>query len=159
MKGWRKLKHGITMDSGSSVDITPADDNPEFPIVPLSGPRRGKRLGAANGTPIAISGEKWVHFRTREGWNLSWPFIAGDVKKYLKSVGTTCDAENYVIFYKDGGYIVRETDGSYLEFDRVGNIYAIDVWVKVGSKTDLELQNGVDDGRAQPVFSRPVVAP
>lgn len=45
------------MDSGSAVDITPEDENPDFPITELTGPRRGRRLGAANGTPIEVSGE------------------------------------------------------------------------------------------------------
>ncbi len=36
MQGWRKLKNGITMDSGSAVDITPEDENPEF-AIPNSG--------------------------------------------------------------------------------------------------------------------------
>ena len=49
---------------------------------------------------------------------------------------TTCDADNYVIFYKDRGYIIREDDSAYLEFDRVGNIDAIDVWVRIGSSAD-----------------------
>ena len=136
MKGWRKLKHGITMDSGSSVDITPEDENDEFQIVPLSGPRRGKRLGAANGTPITVSGEKWISFQTKEGINLTWPFIAGSVKKTLKSVGTTCDADNYVVFRKHNGYIIREDESAYIEFNRVGNIYSIDVWVRIGSRAD-----------------------
>jgi hypothetical protein len=136
MKGWKKLKNGITMDSGSAVDITPEDENPEFPIVELTGSRRGRRLGAANGTPIEISGEKWISFSTKEGWDLEWPFIAGKVKKTLKSVGTTCDADNYVLFRKTNGYIVHEADKAFIEFDRVGNVYVIDVWIRIGSKAD-----------------------
>ena len=30
---WRKLRHGIALDSMSNVDITPEDENPQFPIV------------------------------------------------------------------------------------------------------------------------------
>ena len=111
----RNIKHGITLDSGSAVDITPASENAEFDTVPLSGPRKGRRLGAANGTPIEIAGEKWIAFTTREGWNLVWPFIAGNVKKTLKSVGTTCDANNYVIFYKTHGFNVHEPDNASIE--------------------------------------------
>ena len=77
------------------------------------------------------------------------PFIAGKVKKTLKSVGTTCDADNYVIFYKLRGYIVRLADGSYIEFDRRGNVYTMDVWVRIGSSAD----------RATSGFTRPVTTP
>ena len=102
-----------------------------------------------DGTPIDVIGEKWIEFCTREGHQLRWPFIAGTVKKTFKSVGTTCDADNYVIFRKNNGYIVHTPDQAYIEFDRVGNVYVIDVWVKVGSKADRE----------QPDFTRQVRKP
>ena len=50
MVGWRKMKNGITMDSGSEVDITPKSENPEFEIRPATGVRHGRQLAAANGT-------------------------------------------------------------------------------------------------------------
>ena len=143
MKGWRKLRNGITMDSGLAVDMIPEDENPEFKTVPLSGSRIGRKLGAANGTPIDISGKKWIEFTTKEGWSLRWPFIAGKVKNTLKSVGTTCDADNYVLFRKDRGYIVHENDEAFIEFDRVGNVYVIDVWVRIGSSADKEASDFV----------------
>ena len=126
------------MDSGSAVDITPEDENPEFRVLPLTGIRVGRKLGAANGSAIDVSGEKWIPFRTQEGWDLVWPFIAGKVKKTLKSVGTTCDAKSYVIFYDYGGYIVRLADRSYIDFERRGNVYTMDVWIRVGSSADQE---------------------
>ena len=52
--------------------------------------------------------------------------------------GTTCDADNYVLFRKSNGFIVHEVDEAFIEFDRVGNVYVIDVWVKIGSRADLE---------------------
>ena len=129
-KGYRRLRNGITMDSGSNVDIAPAGENPQFPVVDTTGPRRGRRLAAADGTPIKIEGEKCIHFMTKEGHQLAWPFIAGDVRKGLKSVGTTCDAGNYVLFTEWGGYIINDKTHKHIEFDRVGNVYAIDAWVK-----------------------------
>ena len=134
----RKLKHGITMDSGSAVGITPDDGNPQFKIVPLGGGRVGKRLGAANGTPIEVCGEKLIAFRTQEGYDFNWPFIAGKVKNTLKSVGTTCDASNYVIFRRSNGYIVHGPGNAFIEFKQIGNVYVIDVWVRVGSRADSE---------------------
>ena len=124
MAGWRKLKNGITMDSGSAADIAPDDENLEFPIKAFAGPRRGRKLEAANGTPIEISGEKWIEFVTKEGWNLNLPFIAGSVKKTLKSVGTTCDADNYVLFRKTCGYIKLDFGATLIrEFDLKSSLY------------------------------------
>ena len=129
--GYRRMKHGITMDSGSNVDIAPDDGDPDFPIVAPTGPRIGKRLAAANGTPIEVTGEKRVKFKVKEGHELEWPFIAGKVKKTLKSVGTTCDAGNYVLYTEWGGYIINAKTHEHIEFDRVNNVYAIDAFVKI----------------------------
>ena len=90
-----------------------------------------------------------IAFRTREGWDLEWPFVAGKVKKTLKSVGTTCDAKNYALFDEDVGYIVHKADVSYIEFGRLGNVYAIDVWVRICSRADKEASG----------FTPPVAAP
>ena len=135
------------MDSGSDVDITPEDENPEFEIVEPTGPRRGRNLVAANGTPISIKGQKVIMFCTKEGHNLDWPFLAGKVKKTLKSVGTTCDAGSYCIFTWWGGYIVREKTGDSIEFTRVKNTYVIDVWIRPAK------------GSTESVFSRQVASP
>ena len=83
-RGYRRLRHGITMDRGSNVDIAPSNENPEFPVIEPTGPRRGKRLAAANGSPIRIDGEKCIEFMIKEGHQLAWPFLAGNVKKGLK---------------------------------------------------------------------------
>ena len=80
---------------------------------------------------------------------MNWPFIAGKVKKTLKSVGTTCDAQNYVLFDDEIGYIIHKADESYIEFCRIGNVYAIDVWIRIGSEADKEASG----------FTRPVAAP
>ena len=125
--GWKKIF--ITYDSGSSVDITPDDDNTQFEVRPRSGPRKGKRLAAANGTPIPLHGEKVLKFVTNEGHQLSWPFISGKVKKTLKAVSTTCDAGNSVLFTKWGGYVINDKTHKYMEFERTGNTYGQAVWV------------------------------
>ena len=50
---------------------------------------------------------------------------------------------------EDFGYIIHKADHSYIEFGRVGNVYAIDVWVRIGSRADKE----------EPGFTRQVAAP
>ena len=41
----------------------------------------GKRLAAANGTPIDVTGEKRAKFMVKEGHELEWTFVAGKVQK------------------------------------------------------------------------------
>ena len=133
-QGWRNIRNGITFDSGSNVDITPEDENPEFNIRELTGPRRGKRLAAANGSEIHVKGEKCINMVTKEGNHLAWPFIAGSVKKTLKSVATTCDAGNNVLFTQWAAYVINLDSGNILEVDREGNDYTMEAWVRTGSK-------------------------
>ena len=132
--GYKRLKHGITMDSGSNVDILPADELPQFAVKPPTGIRRGKKLAAANGTAIEVNGEHLVQFTVKEGHDLEWPFLVGDFKKALKSVGTTCDAGNYVLYTEWGGYIINAKSHKHIEFHRVRNTYAIDAFVRDKAK-------------------------
>ena len=56
------------------------------------------------------------------------------MKKALKSVGTTCDAGNYVLYTEWGGYIINAKSHQHIEFDRVNNTYAIDAFVRDAAK-------------------------
>ena len=149
---WSRLKGGITLDSGSNVSITRENDNDGFTIVEATGIRKGKTLAAANGTPIPVRGEKWIKFTIREGHQLNWTFIAGKVKKTFKSVGTTCDAGNEVLFTQWGGFIFHES-GATIEFERISNTYPIPVSVRVGSTADVAAQV------SELGFTRQVAAP
>ena len=165
---WRKLKGGITMDSGCSIDTMPLGHAPTIKMEPIPASRLNRRINAANGTKISEHGVKQLKFRTREGKKQAWKMIVTDVKKALKSVATTCDGENtgecHVLFTRHGGFIinVEEMKGSYqvgkdgavkgageiTEFDRTGNTYGMEAWVCVG-----------DVAQTAEVFTRPVAAP
>ena len=112
----------------------------------------GKRLAAANGTAIDTSGEKVVEFVTKEGHGLAWPFLAGDVSKTLKSVATTSDAGNYVVFTRWGGFVVNDETQDCIEIGREGNVYSIDAWMEEGEEED-------EDVEAVQSFRRQAVAP
>ena len=164
---WRRLKGGVTMDSGCSLDTIPATHAPNIQMDPIPARRHGRVINAANGTKIKEHGEKHVRFKTRLGKSMNWCMAATDVKKALKSVATTCDGdeagEAHVLFTKHGGRIIYldETSGSYIvqasghttgtgrvtEFDRTANTYGMECWVPV------------KDGSRAELFSRPVAAP
>ena len=128
---WKVVR--VTLDSGATIDIMPEDKLRHVPITPCTGTRRGRNLVAANNTPIAAKGEKKSEAVTAEGIEIDWSFIAGDVKKMLKSIATTCDDDYWVVFKKDGGWIIDTSTKQRTAFQRVGNSYVLDVWVFVPS--------------------------
>ena len=164
---WRRLKGGVTMDSGCSIDTMPVGHAPNVKLDPTPPERRNRKINAANGTRIQEHGVKKLKFKTRDGKRQTWDMIATDVRKALKSVATTCDGKDtgecHVIFTKSGGYIVNVEDvkghysvgrqgtvrgaGEVVPFDRTGNTYGMEAWVYVGDQ-------GRPDG-----FSRQVAAP
>ena len=151
---WRRIKNGITQDSGSAVDIMPEGMLSHIPIRPCSGPRKGRRMVAANGTPIAEVGERRVLAVSDSGADLDWTFIAGDVRKILKSTATTCDEDKWMIFTKTGGWIVDLKTRKRIPFNRVGNTYAMDAWVRV-LKEDESGWNTVNKRGKSSGFTRP----
>ena len=162
---WRRLKGGVTMDSGCSIDTMPAGHAPNVELGPIPPERANRRINAANGTQIKEYGVKRLKFRTREGQKKNWNMLVTDVKKALKSIATTCDdndgaGECHVLFTKHGGVIinVEEMRGRYsvsrtgevigagelTDFDRTGNTYGTEAWIHVGATEG---------------FARPVTAP
>ena len=130
---WVKMK--VAMDSGATIDVMPEGECAHIEPVPCTGQRKGKRLAAANNTPISHVGEKRIMGKTDGGDNIDWRFIAGNVKKALKSTATTCDEDKWVIHTKTGGWIVDVKTRKRIPMQREGNNYVVDVWVPVPEKS------------------------
>ena len=114
-------------------------------MSPMPASRANRRIKAANGTRKKEHGVKQIKFRTREGQKQDWTMLVTDVKKGLKSIATTCDADDagecQVIFTEHGGTIVNVGDmggtftvsntgavkgaGELPAFDRTGNTYGM----------------------------------
>ena len=169
---WRKLKGGVTMDSGCSIDTMPVTHAPNVHMGPVPASRANRRINAANGTRIKEHGVKQLRFRTKDGKRKNWQMLVTDVKKALKSIATTCDGsggdgECHVLFTRHGGTIinVEELGGRYsvskrgdikgagelTGFERTGNTYGMEAWVYVGS-VDAESEKAMG-------FARPVRVP
>ena len=91
---WRRLKGGVTMDSGCSIDTMPVGHAPGIAMGLVPAERLNRRINAANGTRIKEHGVKQLRFRTKKGKRQDWRMLVTDVKKALKSVATTCDDHN-----------------------------------------------------------------
>lgn len=159
-ENWVKVKGGITLDSGSCVDIAPNKYLPQFPTKPRSETESKKKYIAANGSPIPCYGNKAIKFRTPDGGKQKWEFVAGDVNKILKSVSKTCDAGNGLWFDTEGGFIIElnadfvkklsallATSKTKIPFSRVGDTYKLEAWVRRPMETATNQQ----------VFTRQVV--
>ena len=160
---WGRLKGGITMDSGCSIDIVPTVHAPNVEMSPVPPERANRRINAANGTRIKEHGVKQIRFRTREGQKQGRKMLVTDVKKAQKSVATTCDGDGggecHVLFTRHVGTIINVSDvekshtvnkvglvrgaGELTAFDQTGNTYG-----SVGQSD-----------KASESFARPVAAP
>ena len=133
---WQKIR--TTLDSGSTVDVMPADELCQVDTVPCTGSRANRSMFAANGTIIDSKGEKKFKAVTDDGFPLDSAFISGAVKKILKSTAITCDEGGdkgqWVIPTKSGGWIVNVETKRKIPFYRVGNTYFMDAWVRVPQK-------------------------
>ena len=143
-EGFTLKRMKVSMDSGSHVDVVPEGELPQLKVKPFSGARKGRRMVAANGTPIPESGEKRIQATTDDGMDVDWPFIAGGGKKALKSAAITCDEANghWVIHTSRGGWIVDVKTRKKMAFTREGNGYVLYLWLKAPNgrkiKTSVE---------------------
>ena len=95
---------------------------------------------AANGTVISESGEKRIQATTEDGMVVDWPFIAGVVKKALKSTAVTCDEGDghWVIHTSKGGWIVNAKTKKKIAFSWVGKSYVLDLWIKCRAEDEMK---------------------
>ena len=112
----------------------PADWLPHVPVTPCTGPRKGKRLAAANNTVITQVGEKRLCGKTDDGYKIDWSFIACDGKKALKSTASTRDDGHWVVHTKNGGWVINTKTREKTPIIREGNNYVMYVWVWVPQK-------------------------
>ena len=129
---WQKIR--ITLDSGSIVDVMPAEELCQVDTVPCTGDRANRTMFAANGAKIDSKGEKKFRAVTDDGFPLDCAFISGAAKKILKSTAITCDEGGdkgqWVIHTKTAGRIVNVETRRKIPFRRVGNTYFMYAWVE-----------------------------
>jgi hypothetical protein len=75
---WKRLKGGVTMDSGCSIDTMPTGHAPGIAMGPVPARRANRRINAANATQIKEHGVKQLKFRTRDGKRQDWQMLATD---------------------------------------------------------------------------------
>ena len=136
---WLGITNGITVDSGSAAFVMPTSWLPGLPVQESPGSKRGQKFVGATGRTVANDGQKELKFLTDDGKGRRFKMQCGDVNKCLGSVGGITDAENFVIFHRNGGWIVPEKHTTIIlpkdkalitDFKRHGMVYRMDAWVK-----------------------------
>ena len=87
----------ITVDSGASESVSPADWIEEFKLDPVK-PGKEMKLINASGGRIGHHGERKVALRTDDNRLIGLPFQVCDVKKPLVSVKKICERGNVIQF-------------------------------------------------------------
>jgi hypothetical protein len=117
----------ITIDSGASENVIGPSMAPGTPILPSAGSRAGVQYITANGMTMPNMGEKHLHVLTCEGHKCLLNMQVTDVNKPLMSVARICDAGHEVVFSARGGVIRHLTTGQETKFNRVDNVYRLQV--------------------------------
>ena len=119
----------LTVDSGVFENVISPKQAPNAKVRPSEGSIGGVKYVTANGEVIDNQGEKVVKVVTNEGQRCKLTMQVTDVSKPLMSVSRICDAGHQVVFKSEGGYIEHLNTGQRTNFNRVDNVYRLQVRV------------------------------
>jgi len=103
---------------------------PTCPIEESEGSRRGPEYMSASEDTMPNLGERKLEGVLDSGRPIALKYQIADVSRALNAVTEICDAGHHVIFGRRGGVIVNLESGRTTPFEREGNIYCLDYWVK-----------------------------
>ena len=75
-------------------------------------------------------GEQKLEGVLDSGKPIALKYQIADVSRARNAVTEICDAGHHVIVGRRGGVIVNHESGRTIPFEREGNIYCLDYWVK-----------------------------
>ena len=75
-------------------------------------------------------GQQKLKVQTNEGRDSKVVYQIAEVSRPLTAVSQTCDNGNWVVYNPQGGFILSCLTRGRTYFDRRGDIYELDLWVK-----------------------------
>ena len=126
-KGWVQVRS--IMDSGCGASVAPPGMCPTYPIEESEESRRGQEFLSASENTMPHLGEQKLEVVLDSGKATALKYQIADVSRALNAVTEICDAGHHVIFGRRG-VIVNLESGRSTPFQREGNIYCLDYWVK-----------------------------
>ena len=126
-----KVKLTAVVDSGAGANVLPRDAVPFIPIRENDKSRAGKGFVGAGGEKIKNYGEKRFVVQTEEGHERGTNWQIADVRRPLMSVGKMTQAGNEVRLSHADPHILNKKTGEITKLRREGNVYVVDLWIKV----------------------------
>ena len=125
---WVKIR--TVMDSGAAQSVAPPSMAPGVIIEESPGSQRGQHYISASGGRLPNMGQQKLKVQTNEGRDSKVVYQIAEVSRPLTAVSQTCDNGNWVVYIPQGGIILSCLTGGRTYFDRRGDIYELDLWVK-----------------------------
>ena len=161
---WRRVRKWITLDLGSAAFVMPEKWLPRFEKRPSAGSAKGQKFAGATAKVAPNIGEKTIEFRTSGGHDRRGTVQPSDVNEILACVAGIADGpgpgeENLLIGSSKGVVITHEDRTKIImakglsvvaNFDRQGDVYVMDTWVrkkKAVAKTDKKDTHDQRQGR------------
>jgi len=138
---WEKIR--FTGDSGAVDHVITKETGKAFKVNSTAASRAGIGFRAANGTSIAVYGERRLNGVTQDNDGFKMNCQVTDVKKNLASFVKMVKEGNDIVLSMKGSFIKNVNNGKIIKLDLEAGTPQFDVWVK--KPTDEEPIAGVSD--------------
>ncbi len=129
---WKNVT--VVVDSGAGENVMPRAMFPSIPVQSTARSRAGRGFRGLGGEGIANYGQQVMTVKTQEGQVRRTTWQVADVKRPLMSAARMAQAGNELFLMKKGAYIWHEKTKETTRLRRRGNVYCLDLRVKVPMK-------------------------
>ena len=147
----RWVKITAVADSGAVVSVMPDKLLPFIGVSPNKESRAKKKYRGAGGEPIPALGEKKVEMMTKEGQKKTTTWRTSPVKRPLLSLSQVTAKGHKVQLDSKDPHILNVKSGQKTKLRIKGQVFELDLWVKVPEEFDDESAEAMDVS----VFTRP----
>ena len=138
--GWVKIT--AVVDSGAGDNVLPQKELPFIPLAPTARSKAGRGFCGPSGEPIKNFGQKRVDVRTTEGQARATTWQVANVRRPLMSVSKMTKAGNDVRFNDKTPHIHNLKTGEKTVMRKEGNIFVVDLWVRLPRTPGIDTTNG-----------------
>ena len=127
-EGWANIE--VVVDSGAVDMVGPPSIVKHIETKENARSKACFQYVAANGATVSHYGEKDLKGETDTGDRVNMVMQVAGVMKVLASVSRMTRANNRVVFYSEGSYILNKTTNKRTPLKENNGVYVVNVWVK-----------------------------